>query len=318
MNKALTTNLTKGTGEKPSTVPLEIKEYSYEDLKSENGQVILRGLIDVYKDSFGDEPWREWKKCVNKRCEMKLGKEEFEHLRDKKFCPSCLSLLSDFHTFENVNEILKNELTIPGTDTFLFTAKQNGCIVGLCWGYGDSASNIIRRMFNQYQEYFGDINDEEKKKITESALCNLERYKFKKDKIFYFSQLAVLKEFRGGVAMPKLLETTAKKMVPLGYDSYLFWTNKGKKFDKVTRYKEDDYVIMAGNARHVFEVLTKPENQGEKLHKYLIREALEKPFLVPELIIAQRNGGAAIYSINLLFGGKEIVNNLKQSGKSNP
>jgi hypothetical protein len=131
---------------------------------------ILLQVLDVYIETFGNEPWNEGFECT-------VCKSLFPLKYEKTFCEKCFqeknveTILNPFWTREKVLEDLKKEMSYKGAE--FYGVFFGGKVVGLSWGY---------------------LLEISRKNAEEIQAPGLEE--FLKRNFFYIDECAILPEFQ--------------------------------------------------------------------------------------------------------------------------
>lgn len=191
------------------------------------------GLIECYREVFGEEPWNEWKKCSV--CGKKWGKQEMPQA-DGVFS-HCGQRVVDFWPTEVVRSDLLHEITV---DASCRLALEGERVVGFCWGYPISPEELG-------------------KKLEIGGLANaLTRMFGELQVVAYQDELGVLKEFRGQKLAKDLFRRRLDDFRERGFDvgvirtktnppsvTYLWFTKK-LGYQLVAEYNDaDGRVVLA-------------------------------------------------------------------------
>lgn len=149
---------------------------------SNENQEITDQLVECYRDVFSTGPWNEWLKC--EKCGNYWGIKDKDFLAISNF-KHCNVPLVDFWPKEVVLSDLKHEIT---TDSSCWIAKANEKVIGFCWGYPISTSELeeklglsvaisIEKCFGRqatiaYQDEVGVIYSHRGKKIAKTMVSH--------------------------------------------------------------------------------------------------------------------------------------------------
>ncbi len=102
---------------------------------------ITNQLVECYRNVFADPPWNEWLKCSI--CGKYWGRKDIEYIKDITF-RHCGQPLVDFWGRKTVLSDIKNEIK-SGTSSCWLALDQMK-VIGFCWGYPSTTSDISKKM----------------------------------------------------------------------------------------------------------------------------------------------------------------------------
>lgn len=199
---------------------------------------LLSGLVDCYREVFGDAPWDEWKRC--QICGAKWGRND-PVLKDPSF-RHCGQELIDFWPEEVVRSDILKEVT-PEASCWLATNSEG--VIGFCWGYPITLLEL------------------EKELELHGVVCAIENVFGKALVVAYQDELGLKQQYRNlGIAkemFKRRLEDFRKQNLPIGVVrtktnpptvTYKWFTRMGYRF--VAEYGDRDGRIIL--ARTLFDL----------------------------------------------------------------
>lgn len=93
---------------------------------------VLGKVVTCYQAVFAAQPWSEWRRCANPKCEAHWGIEQAAELAELGFSHHGQPV-EEFWSTNTVRADLAAEFAMAGASSWL--ALSEGDVVGFCYGY---------------------------------------------------------------------------------------------------------------------------------------------------------------------------------------